>query len=165
MNLIEQYRALHAQGKFQGLSVLKFADEIGDLIKQYGAETLLDYGSGQGHQYMPPHSLDKKWGVNVTMYDPAVEGLTDLPMEKWDVVLCSDVLEHIPEDGLSKVFNETFSRAIRFVYFTVCARPAKKTFPDGTNVHVTLKPMEWWQAEIEKYQNTFGIRFFLRETP
>lgn len=165
MDLIEQYRALHQQGKFLGLSVLKFADEIGELIRAYEVKTVLDYGSGQGHQYMPPHSLQKKWDVDVTMYDPAVEGLDNLPIGKWGAVICSDVLEHVPENDLPTMFNRIFARAHRFVFLTVCTRPAKKTFPDGTNVHITLKPMAWWEEEIEKYRKTYGTKWYLRETP
>lgn len=165
MDLIEEYRKLHAQGKFLGLSVLKFADEIGELIKKYDVKTVLDYGSGQGHQYMPPHSLQKKWDVDVTMYDPAVEGLDHLPLEKFGMVICSDVLEHVPEDEIPSLLNKIFSRAQRIVFLTVCCRPAKKTFPDGTNVHVTVKPMDWWREEIEKYRKTYGTNWVLRETP
>ena len=28
-------------------------------------------------------------------------------------------------------------------------RPAKKTFSDGTNVHVTVRPLSWWRAKLE----------------
>jgi hypothetical protein len=162
MDLIDQYRILHAQGKFQGLSVLKFADEIEKICKGYGAKTLLDYGSGQGAQYLPPHSLDKKWGVDVTMYDPAVTGLDVLPEGKFDIVLCSDVLEHVPLLGLPKVFNDIFSRAKTFAFLTVCCRGAKKHLPNGQNAHVTIMPMDWWKAEIMQHAT---CNFELRETP
>jgi hypothetical protein len=165
-DLISQYRALHAQGKFLGLSVLKFADEIGELIKQYDVKTVLDYGSGQGHQYMPPHSLQKKWGVEVTCYDPAVEGL-DYFNSAWSfgAVICSDVLEHIPEDQIDQKLALLFGFARKFVFLTTCPRPAKKTFPDGTNLHVTIKPKEWWEAKIKPHVERTGIVCVHRETP
>lgn len=162
MSLLDQYRALHAQGKFLGLSVLKFADEIGEIVKQHGVETVLDYGSGQGYQYMPPHSLDKKWGVDVTMYDPAVPGLDTLPDKKFDMVICSDVLEHIPIDDVGAVLHDVFSRAEKFVFLTVCCRAAKKTLPDGRNTHVTIRPMEWWTDFVAGYA---VVPHVLRETP
>lgn len=165
MGLIEQYAALHRQGKFLGLSVLKFADEIGELIKQCGCETLLDYGSGQGHQYLPPHSLDKKWGVEVQCYDPAVDGMNTFNSAwSFDAVICSDVLEHIPEDQVQQTLGLVFGFAKRLVFLTVCCRAARKTFPDGSNVHVTIKPYDWWFDAINRVAPP-GIQWVLRETP
>ena len=162
MDLIQQYRELHRQGKFLGLSVLKFSDEIGSLIKQHGIETVLDYGSGQGQQYMPPNSLEKKWGVDVTMYDPAVPGLDTLPDKKFDMVICSDVLEHVPIDDVGVLAQTLFSHATRFVFATVCCREAKKKLPDGRNAHITIRPFEWWQDLLAGYATT---QFVLSETP
>lgn len=162
MDLLDQYRQLHAGGKFLGLSVLKFADEIGEIVKTYGIETVLDYGSGQGNQYMPPHSLDKKWGVDVTMYDPAVPGLDTLPAGPFDLVICSDVLEHVPENELPALLKNVFGRAGKMVYITICCRAAKKTLPDGRNTHVTIKPLDWWEGKIGQYET---LPWKLRETP
>lgn len=168
MDLIDQYRALHAQGKFLGLSVLKFADEIGELIKQHEVKTVLDYGSGQGHQYMPPHSLQKKWGVDVTMYDPAVDGLDVLPDGPFGGVICSDVLEHLPtREAAVDVLDDIFSRARSFVFVTVCCRPAKKTLPDGRNVHLLLLTLDQWTQLVGAVASEYPHLkcYVLRETP
>jgi hypothetical protein len=165
MSLLDQYRALHAQGKFLGLSVLKFADEIGALVKEHGIKTVLDYGSGQGYQYMPPHSLDKKWGVDVTMYDPAVPGLDELPGGKFDMVICSDVLEHVPEEEITPMIEGIYKLATKYVFFTVCCRAAKKTLPDGRNTHVTIRPMGWWANKIAEAGADTNIEASLLETP
>ena len=162
LSLIPQYQQMHAQGKFPGLSVLKFADEIGAICTEYGISTILDYGSGRGDQYLPPHSLDKRWGADVTMYDPAVAGIDWLPPDQFDLVLCSDVLEHVPLQELPALFENIFSRAKHRVFLTVCCRGAKKNLPNGQNAHVTIMPMDWWEAEIRKYATK---PFILRETP
>lgn len=153
---------MHAQGKFLGLSVLKFADEIGELIKTHGVETVLDYGAGQGHQYLPPHSLDKKWGVKVTCYDPAVDGMDELSPGMFDMVICSDVLEHLAEEDITATLWRISERARRFAFLTVCCRPAKKTLPDGRNAHVTVKPLHWWEAKLK---DVMQCPHCLRETP
>ena len=162
MSLLDQYRTLHAQGKFLGLSVVKFADDIAKTIEDAGCKTALDFGAGQGHQYMPPHSLDKKWGLDVTCYDPAVLGMEKLPLGKFDLVLCCDVLEHIPEDELDDVIKTVFSKAERCAFFVVCCREAKKKLPDGRNVHLTIKPLDWWESKIGRHET---VVWRLRETP
>lgn len=162
MALIDQYRALHSQGKFLGLSVVKFADEIETLCKQHACKDMLDYGAGQGYQYSPPHSLDRKWGVDVTCYDPAVSGMEALPDRKFDIVICADVLEHVPEEEIAALLESVFRRAAKVAFFTVCCRPAKKTLPNGQNTHCTIRPMIWWNAEIAA---AAACPFVLRETP
>lgn len=164
-NLIDQYRIMHARGHFVGLSVLKFADEIGGLIKQHGCKTVLDYGAGQGHQYMPPHSLDKKWGVEVACYDPAVSGMEELPGGKFDLVLCSDVLEHVPLMEIPPLLHNVFSRAEKLVYLTVCCRGAKKFLPSGQNCHVTILPLDRWKEDISEIAAGYRASWVLRETP
>lgn len=149
MNLTQQYRALHERGHFQGLSVLKFKDQIKDLIDEFDATSLLDYGSGQGRQYYD-HSLDEYWGLTPTLYDPAVPGIDVLPNGTFDGVVCSDVLEHLEETWVPQVLERLFSYANKFVFMSVCPRPAKKLLPDGRNVHLTVRPEEWWREQIER---------------
>lgn len=162
MGLIDQYRQMMAKGHFNGLSVLKFKDEIGSIIAERNLKTLLDYGSGQGHQYMPPHDLQKEWDVDVTMYDPSVSGLDTLPYGKFDIVICSDVLEHIPLLEIPALLDNIFSRAKHFVFLTVCCRGAKKILPNGQNAHVTIMPLDWWEEQIKEKAD---VPFVLRETP
>ena len=64
-----------------------------------GAKTLLDYGAGQGWQYTEEcyHVL---WNIMPTLYDPAVAAFHVKPSQRFDGVICTDVLEHIPEAEL-----------------------------------------------------------------
>jgi hypothetical protein len=150
-NLIAQYRRAAEDGaQFRGLSVLRYADQIAELCYRHGASTVLDYGSGAGDAYLEPHFLQERFGVTVTLFDPAFPGHDKRPQGRFDGVICSDVLEHIDEADVGAFVRDLFDYATGFVWASVCCRPAKKRFRDGRNMHVTVRPLAWWQKRFEK---------------
>lgn len=161
MDDLRYYREQAARGKrFRGLTVLSHAETIGDLIRAHGAKTLLDYGSGAGDQYKPPFELHKRWGIEKpTLYDPAFPTHDKKPAGLFDGVISSDVLEHLPESMVPEFIETLFGHARLFVWASVCCREARKTFPDGRNVHLTVKPLDWWLAQF----NAMGKPFMLEE--
>lgn len=166
-DLIAQYRALAAKGDaLRGLSILRYRKRIGQLVKQHRARTLLDFGCGGGDAYRQPHRVYREWGLRwgqVRLYDPAFPEHARVPKGRFDAVLCSDVLEHVPEAEVDAFVAQLFAHAGRFVWASVCTRPAKKTFPDGTNLHVTQRPVEWWREVFARHA---GSRpWFLEESP
>jgi hypothetical protein len=170
-SLISQYREMAADGvHFPGFAILSHKDEIRHLVRKYKAVTLLDYGCGRGEQYKAPHRLHRHWGMqwwHVKLYDPAFPAHDERPYGKHDIVLCSDVLEHVPESELEQVIGDLFLFADKAIWASVCCRPAKKTFP-GTdvNLHVTLKPMVWWEQRFTEMRSSMGLEtpFILAET-
>lgn len=164
-DLAGMYRTMASQGaNLYGLSILKHSSIIGGLIHRTGSKTLLDYGCGAGMAYDPPYEVHRAWAVEKpTLFDPAFASHDVLPIEQFDGVLCSDVLEHVPVEDLDAMMEELFSLARNFVWASVCCRPAKKSFPDGTNLHVTVRPLDWWQEAM--HRNANGRFFWLTETP
>lgn len=167
--LILAYREMASSGgNFHGLSILQHAKQIGKLAREVNAKTMLDFGCGRGDAYRTPHKIYHQWGFsrqNVTLYDPAFKRDSGLPLGGFDLVICSDVLEHIPEEEVDGFIARLFGHANRSVWASVCCRPAKKTFPDGTNLHVTVKPFAWWDEKFQKQSEHEGIRYTLVETP
>jgi 2-polyprenyl-3-methyl-5-hydroxy-6-metoxy-1,4-benzoquinol methylase len=170
--LTGRYREMAAdEGNFHGLSVLQHKKQIGKILKRHGCVTLLDFGCGRGDAYASPHTVHSEWGIkrkNVTLYDPAFKRYAQLPPigKQFDAVLCSDVLEHIPEAEVDEFIARLFSYARHTVWASVCCRPAKKTFP-GTdeNLHVTVKPYQWWLDTFGEPHLNRGLNFTLVETP
>lgn len=155
--LVRKYRAMAAiGGNFRGLSVLAYVDQIAELIRQTGSQHILDYGAGRGDAYEEPFDLRAKWGVQVTLYDPAFPTHEIKPVGNFHGVICSDVLEHIPVGNVEAVLEDLFDYAERFLWMSVCCRPAKKKFDDGKNMHVTVRPLKWWNAMVEKVDKKFG---------
>ena len=163
------YARMHAEGEtrlgiapqetFPGHSLLPHVQRIKRLIDATGAKTILDYGAGKGRQYRPQriiiegrHVADgvaEYWDVDeVRCYDPGYGPHSDLPSGKFDGVVCTDVLEHCPEEDLAWIVGEIFNYARRFVYLNVACFPARKTLPTGENAHVTIREPQWWQALV-----------------
>jgi hypothetical protein len=167
--ILQQYRAMAAGGLvFRGLTVMRHEQEIGELVRRHGARKLLDYGCGAGEAYEKPHNLHERWGVDrPRRYDPAFPKFGVRPRgELFDGVICSDVLEHVQRESVPKFIATLFGHANRFVFASVCCRPAGKTFPDGTNLHVTIEPYDWWWEQFrQQSERRRGVEWVLRETP
>jgi hypothetical protein len=169
-SLLEQYREMHREGEkhlgippeqtFDGRSLPPQAAHIKRLVQATGARSLLDYGSGKGRQYQPLRVVDREagvdypdmksyWGVDeIRCYDPGYAPFSELPSGTFDGVICTDVLEHCPEEDVAWILEEMFGFARKFVFATVACFPARKRLPTGENAHCTIKPAPWWQACI-----------------
>lgn len=131
------------------------------LVVGTGAKTLLDYGSGQGHQYTE-YKMHEAFNIeleDITCYDMGVPRFSKLPNKDFDGVVCTDVLEHIPEEQLDEALHNIFSRARKFVYLAIYCGLATSEFPDGTNAHVTIKRPKEWREIINKYSEEYGVPF------
>lgn len=163
-SLVPLYKAMAPTetGNFLGLSVLNHAKEIGRLIEEVDAKTVLDFGCGRGDAYRSPHKIHHQWGLPraaVYLYDPAFHH-APMPTGKFDLVVCSDVLEHVPESEVDEFIARLFGFAKKAVWASFCARPAKKVFPGtGTNLHVTQRPYAWWW---EKFEIAGHVEFMTR---
>lgn len=169
--LIEQYRNMHREGEkflgiapektFPGGKLLPQATRIKRLIERTGAKTLLDYGSGKGQLYQRKPvevpavgswpSIQAYWGLQeICCYDPCYEPFSHLPNEKFDGVICTDVLEHCPEEDIPWILDELFSYARRFVFANAACYPARKHLPNGENAHCTIREPAWWRARLQE---------------
>jgi SAM-dependent methyltransferase len=108
---------------------------------------ILDYGCGKAQHH--PDS----W--NSYKYDPAIPQFSTKPdkNKKFDLVLCVDVLEHIPEESLPEIIKELFEYSNKWVFCTAAVKEAGKTLPNGMNAHATVKPEDWWKELFKPYKN------------
>jgi len=164
--LTAAYQQLHVEGErflniapadtFPGLSLPAQAKRVKRLITATGAANILDYGSGKGRQYdlrefraedgRVYDGIQDYWGVDfIQCYDPGYGPYSTLPSRCFDGVICTDVLEHCPEEDMPWIVDEMFGLAERFVFASVACFPAVKRLPSGENAHCTIKPVAWWQ--------------------
>jgi hypothetical protein len=174
--LIGAYRTLHTHGEqflgippemtFPGQSLIPQVSRIKEHVLRTAARTLLDYGSGKGQQYQPMTvrldsgdawpSIQAYWGVDsVTCYDPSYAPFSQLPQGQFDGVICTDVLEHCPEEDMPWILDEIFRYSRQFVFANVACYPAKKRLPSGENAHCTIRPRAWWEALLVEVSDRY----------
>jgi hypothetical protein len=143
---IEQHRKMHRVTKrFRGHSLIEHIPHIDQLREQKQCATILDYGCGKA-AYWPQH-----W--DITGYDPAYEPYSTKPQGTYDLVICTDVMEHIPESATASTLREIFDYSERWVYLSICTKTSDKRMPDGNSVHVNVKPRSWWEQQLSTYKN------------
>jgi len=147
--IASEYRRMHDDGKFSGASLRPYLSEIDKLIKEYNIVTLLDYGCGKASIHNR-HKLAKE----VCLYDPYYAPYSVKPTGTFDMVICTDVLEHVPEDEVGKVIHDLINYTDKVLFVSISTKKAKKTFGNGENVHVTIRPKEWWEDMLK---NAKGI--------
>ena len=141
---------MHEKNKhFRGKSLKPHIEKINQLVEELDLVTLLDYGSGKG-KYIHRILAD------VTPYDPAYEPYSELPKCQFDGVICTDVMEHIPEEEIDENLERIFNYARDFVFFNISTKPAEKKLPNGENTHCTLKPEDWWIGRIIGKRDELG---------
>lgn len=130
---------------FDGASFAPHVERIKVIISATGARTMLDYGSGKATAVRDRTRL---LGLDsITCFDPGVPEFSTFPAgQKFDLVISTDVMEHIPEQDLPWVIHEMFSAARLALFANIANFPAHKILPNGENAHVTLRPLAWWRA-------------------
>lgn len=137
---------MHAEGHFKGGSIKPHVKRIERLIKLHEAKSMLDYGSGKGLFHR-----EHQWGIPVRCYDPAVEKFSKKPTDLYDIVICTDVLEHIPWQEIPAALTEIVNYSRKSIFLSICTREARKKLPDGRNCHLTVRPKEWWRGMVMEF--------------
>jgi len=166
-DLVDAYKVLHKEeDKFKGISLVGNVPIIYNIIKDNNCKTLLDYGCGKAIPYNTERHKELKlvkpvqelWEIDsFSLYDPGFEEYNKIPTGKYDIVICTDVLEHIPEQDLEWVLKRIFNYATKAVYLNISCVPAIKTFKEGKfkdrNVHVSVFDKDWWVKKIAPIWN------------
>lgn len=147
-NLIsDEYRDLNSQmhrEKKYGFGGSDWTDKVEQLRNELKLKTVLDYGCGQGTLGAALGNPD--WFCE---YDPAIPGKEYPPRIVSDLVVCTDVLEHIEPDKLDSVLKHINSLSRNLVFFSISTVPAEKHLSDGRNAHINLHDAKWWRAKLE----------------
>lgn len=148
--LAEQKR-LHAEPRGYGGKSYKRAPVIAELIRKGGHISILDYGCGQGTLGPAVQAELGDYAVAWRNYDPAVEEWARPPnavLGPYQLVICTDVLEHIEPDKIQAVLRHLRSLTGGQLYTVISTVETAKTLSDGRQAHILLKDWAWWKWKM-----------------
>lgn len=143
-DLIDQYRQIHATRSYGRSSELKTGYIQRELDHLTPIATILDYGCGQSRLVDWLAAINRARGLR---YDPAIPSHAAFPVGPVDVVICTDVLEHVPETDIDALLAG-IRMLTRHAYFNISLRQAIEILPNGENAHCTVKSATWWGQRI-----------------
>lgn len=160
MSLISnEYRALNAKeheaNNGYGVQGYKHLNVVLGLAEQYGAKDVLDYGCGGAT--LSQHAR-KMSPLPFHNYDPAIEKYSAAPRGTgYDMVVCTDVLEHIEPACLPEVLRHLSMLTLKVAFIEVACRPAKRVLSDGRNAHLIQRDGMFW---LDSLRNHFDVVSF-----
>lgn len=153
------YKQLHIKDGHYGSTPAHHFDKISNFIHERRPRSILDFGCGKGT--LQTLITQKHPEVVVHSYDPAITDRETIPMTQYDMVITTDVLEHLYEDEIPGIFLEMLSLDPASMYHIICHRLAHAILPDGTNAHKTVQTPQWW---ADKIRTIIGDKFSLTYT-
>ncbi len=129
-------------------------------------QRIIDFGCGTGRSTLP--FLSKGLQVDLVDFakpclDPEIFLLTasrkaffweaclwnlpeQLPSADW--IVCFDVLEHLPEEKIGAALQGMAQKMKRGGLFSIDLRKDRFGSEIGDDLHLTLKPKEWWHKQV-----------------
>tara|TARA_B100000965_G_C19375424_1_gene662228 strand:- start:136 stop:723 length:588 start_codon:yes stop_codon:yes gene_type:complete len=174
--VIEKYKLFHENGikkgnitkpgesTFLGYSLSRWILNIKEIIKINKCNSLLDFGCGKGFLYKNKFKINDEeyrnlldcWKLDdVYLYDPGVKEFSVYPVRKFDGLICTDVIEHIPESDVLQFIENLFKLSNKFIFVVIATIPATKFFDDGNNIHLCLKTQEEWEKIFLEFKSKY----------
>jgi len=155
--VIQEYYNIYLQyykdGKVYGTSSEDLLDFIAPHVIGLNPKSILDYGCGRSSLIRNFWNDGKR---ELYKYDPAIREYRDIPIEKVDLVLCTDVLEHIPIGFMPK-FLYNLSNFSQKAIISVSFVPARQKLSNGKNAHITLLKQAKWEELLAPVYDEINI--------
>ena len=147
---LQEQQRLHAAPRGYGGRGSKWATVVHEIMKEFSCCSMLDYGCGQGTLVQGLQTFDRPERI-FREYDPAIAGKEEPPAEPSDLVVCTDVLEHIESEKIHGVLTHVATLTGRVLFVVVSLVPTSKTLSDGRQAHILLRSVEWWKFQLEDH--------------
>lgn len=132
--------------------------------------TVADFGCGRGGSFKPfidaglrivpvdhVDVLDTRWRAHPSVEAFHRANLWADQLPRVDYGVCTDVMEHIPEEFVDDALLN-IARAVRLgCLWTICHVPDAWGKRIGASLHMTVKPREWWTERLRKHWSAVDV--------
>ena len=128
--------------------------------------TILEIGCGDGTTV----GILRDAGYSIIGMDITDAGFKDRPYcrtgnvlaipfddDSFDVVISTDVLEHIEHDDIDQAIKEIYRVARSYTFHIIPAIPCSDKDERGRDIHLICEYPEWWIAKFKEHNNK-GIK-------
>jgi len=154
---IQLYRELHTQNPAYGASGIEYYHAILDFINFHSPNSVLDFGCGKGT--LVEKLRETTSGVIIDGFDPALQKFEITRLKTYQMIITTDVLEHIHIDELDTLFKDIKKFQPNTMYHVVCNREAVHILPDGSNAHKIVESVEWWAEKIKTSFDEYDVKY------
>ncbi|MBI4020250.1 MAG: methyltransferase domain-containing protein [Candidatus Aenigmarchaeota archaeon] len=147
------------------------------LITMHNAsgKSIVDFGFGRGSamDYFEGHGFHPQ-GVDISAYaveqqrkkgreayQASLDNLHMFPEHRFNAGFCNDVMEHIPEENVAPSLDEMARVCSEYLFISVCPTPSHHLSLEGENLHLTVRPVEWWEQAFSQYGDVERLKFWL----
>jgi len=106
--------------------------------------SVLDFGAGHGSlgKYVMETAVD----INCSWfnYDPSHASIELLPEGQFDLIVSSDVLEHVEPEMIDETIQWMKDHANKAMFHHIACDPCSLILPDGRNAHLITEKLDWW---------------------
>jgi len=153
--IAERYTEIHRQNPAFGSSGIEcpvrraFLVELARLQGLGVVTSFFEYGCGKGKLI---EAIRQRFpGSRVEGYDTAVPKYKSYPNERFDVVLCLDVLEHIEPSDISDCLSRLRKSTAKICLLLIDHQLATQWLSKHENSHVNLAPPDWWLMKVREH--------------
>lgn len=169
-----QYDAAYATDKYKARVGGEYWKNLFERFNLGKIKTILDVGCGLGQGIAISRNKGfKTFGIDISegcknYWDMAnisqfcsVASADGLPFKDnhFDFVICTEVMEHIPEEGVLAALKEICRVGNHDFLLVIALSPSRFKFPhNGGEPHICLKSMDWWLEKlIESNFDIIGV--------
>ena len=129
-------------------------------------KTILDYGCGEGtlKKFVEEKGIERDW----TLYDPCMPGIDTKPAGKFDLVMTTDVLEHVEPHMIKSVLYELREMTSDYLVNDIACYLTRQQFTGGPYIgqdfHISLFAPDFWRVQLEALNmEVLGARSYILE--
>lgn len=104
------------------------------------------------------NNIKYKNNINKKFYHGSLDNLSFIKNEKFDLIVCFDVMEHIPTLKLDNVLSEISKLNSDRYYFYISVVKSKMLDKDNNNLHLSVFPHDFWIDKLQKHFKNVKVK-------